>query len=103
MAKKRRGSGHVPPKRVRESHNAYRCPECEGATTVIDSRITDQGTRRRRACMKGHRFTTYEVMAERLDRLNEVESAVRRIVTGMTVIAEAVQKPQEAPCETDPS
>jgi len=39
-----------------------RCPYCRGATKVVDSRVTDENSiRRRRECLKcDRRFTTYE-------------------------------------------
>ena len=39
------------------------CPSCKkGETSVVDSRPTEDGTaiRRRRLCICGHRFTTFE-------------------------------------------
>lgn len=43
------------------------CSECGGPTSVIDSRLTDAGVRRRRFCaVCEHRFSTLEVMADTL-------------------------------------
>ena len=47
----------------------FQCPECGAGTCVVDSRLTgkrsERGIRRRRRCANGHRFTTYETLAER--------------------------------------
>ncbi len=37
-----------------------KCPHCNAWTTTLETR----GHRRRRECGNGHRFTTYEVLAE---------------------------------------
>lgn len=40
------------------------CPECGSSSgKVVDSRPRDGGTRRRRICDNGHRFSTVEVVA----------------------------------------
>ena len=36
------------------------CAQCGGPTKVTDSRPYGSGTRRRRVCACGHRFTTWE-------------------------------------------
>ena len=40
------------------------CPKCQSyQTTVLDTRHTQKGTRRRRKCLEcGERFTTYETL-----------------------------------------
>lgn len=41
----------------------FPCPECGGKLkAVIDSRSALSGVRRRRECVKGHRFTTLETV-----------------------------------------
>ena len=43
----------------------FPCPECGGPLrAVIDSRSAPNGVRRRRECVKGHRFTTLETVIE---------------------------------------
>lgn len=39
----------------------YSCPVCTGSTSVIETRISQKGLRRRRSCRGGHRFTTIEL------------------------------------------
>lgn len=48
----------------REPDGAFVCPTClDRATTVVDSRPTTNGRRRRRQCVScNNRFTTYEVI-----------------------------------------
>jgi transcriptional regulator NrdR family protein len=53
----------------RACRSRFRCPTCSSMTGVIDSRPIGHGKnkpdawRRRRQCLNGHRFTTYEVPA----------------------------------------
>lgn len=42
----------------------FPCPDCNARTFVQDSRNEKDGVRRRRECVKGHRFTTYEHLGE---------------------------------------
>lgn len=44
--------------------NAFRCPECGAHTSVLSTR----GTRRRRECFEGHRFSTEEAVVESVTR-----------------------------------
>lgn len=47
--------------------DSFRCPECDISNNhVVDSRQAGQRRRRRRVCVNGHRFTTYELSAEAL-------------------------------------
>ena len=47
--------------------SAFRCPKCNSHTGVVDTRVAgklrNSFIRRRRECAKGHRFTTYETVA----------------------------------------
>ncbi len=47
------------------------CPVCGGGTIILDSRKPDvDRVRRRRECVEcGHRFTTWEIEADTLKRL----------------------------------
>ena len=50
----------APPQR-----SQIRCPECGDVTGVVDTRPDGRGgIRRRRSCVKGHRFTTTEVIGD---------------------------------------
>lgn len=40
-----------------------RCPTCGADSGVSETRETVSGMRRRRRCVNGHRFTTYEIIA----------------------------------------
>ena len=54
-----------------------KCPECGRLTVVLETR----GSRRRRACAKGHRFTTEEVTkAELSARWDNARSVIRAAV-----------------------
>lgn len=55
------------PLRIVPSGQSLLCPECRGATAIIDSRSAVTGIRRRRACANGHRFTTYEKIDDGVD------------------------------------
>lgn len=60
------------------------CPVCGGATKIVDSRSSRAGEsiRRRRECLAcGHRFTTREVDAEMLERLERIARAAREVET----------------------
>lgn len=63
------------------------CPECDGDTKALDSRMTNyklesslstvetQARRRRLECLKcGHRFTTYELKDSSLKLLKETDN-----------------------------
>jgi hypothetical protein len=39
----------------------YSCPVCTGSTSVIETRVSKKGLRRRRRCANNHRFTTFEL------------------------------------------
>lgn len=39
----------------------YSCPTCSGSTSVIETRVSKKGLRRRRRCNLNHRFTTIEL------------------------------------------
>ena len=39
----------------------YSCPVCTGLTSVIETRVSKKGLRRRRRCGQDHRFTTIEL------------------------------------------
>lgn len=39
----------------------YSCPTCSGSTSVIETRVSKKGLRRRRRCGLNHRFTTIEL------------------------------------------
>jgi transcriptional regulator NrdR family protein len=42
----------------------YQCPECQGGSSVIETRAANGNLRRRRKCAQGHRFSTIEVAAD---------------------------------------
>ena len=51
----------------------YSCPECQGTTTVIETRLSNSRLRRRRKCIKeGHRFSTIEVPLDTAQRMTEL-------------------------------
>jgi transcriptional regulator NrdR family protein len=61
------------------------CPKCHGATSVSQSRIVNDGKRRRRECSQCHyKFTTIEVCVEDLDRY---ESVLRKIKTTTNMLS----------------
>jgi len=50
------------------------CPVCGGDTKINDSRSSGERLRRRRECLKcGHRFTTIEVDADYLEKLEAIQ------------------------------
>ncbi len=72
------------------------CPTCKTTeTTVVDSRATANGVaiRRRRKCLQGHRWTTFEVqvpegatvetLMRRLSPADDAELRTRRKVLGV--------------------
>jgi transcriptional regulator NrdR family protein len=42
----------------------YLCPECQGSSSVVETRAASGNLRRRRKCANGHRFSTMEVSAD---------------------------------------
>ncbi len=61
--------------------DALVCPVCMGNTKVIDSRSTgDHSIRRRRKCVNGHRFTTFEVLSNEADQLDMLEKAEKELL-----------------------
>jgi transcriptional regulator NrdR family protein len=59
----------------------HSCPICSGESAIVERR----GTRRRRECgVCHHRWTTYEISAERLERLEKIEQYA-------TAIAQAIK------------
>ena len=57
------------------------CPVCShGTSTVVERR----GARRRRECgLCHHRWTTYEISAERLEKLEKIEQHAAAIAEAM--------------------
>lgn len=57
------------------------CPECFSVTHVIDSRpYQETDIRRRRMCGEcEHRFTTFELTRDRIDRLVAIEKEATRL------------------------
>lgn len=70
-------------------HVGVICPECGASlNSVSDTRNGDGFIRRRRECPNGHRTTTYEILASRLNGLFEVEEEAARLVEGMAALLE---------------
>lgn len=74
-----------------------RCPVCDiPNTNVVDSRIVDEGTarRRRHLCVSGHRFTTMEtyievfVSAQKDNLLPDIQRAIQLLLP----VAERMEK-----------
>jgi len=42
-----------------------KCPECGSWSTVLETRITEKGYKRRRECANEHKFTTEEVVVQK--------------------------------------
>jgi transcriptional regulator NrdR family protein len=59
------------------------CPECKSKNVYIhDSRQSDESTRRRRWCAEcGHRFSTFEISLEELQRLKKKEEFLYEVLT----------------------
>ena len=54
------------------------CPECGSPDTyVIESRASNGTIRRRRECVCGHRFTTYEVNEKQWKAVNLITEFVK--------------------------
>lgn len=67
-----------------------KCLQCGARSGVTETRQLDNGARRRRyVCLKGHRFTTYEVYAVRPETLREIEGTpvlkTRRLEKGLAL------------------
>lgn len=41
-----------------------RCPQCRKTSKVLETRPCAHGMRRRRECLMGHRFTTFEMIGD---------------------------------------
>ena len=66
----------------------YECPKCHHSTAVVDSRSVDTGIRRRRHCVCGHRFSTYECeLGHAPDFLELLDSLARK---SAGTVAEAI-------------
>jgi hypothetical protein len=50
----------------------YLCPTCSGGTRVIETRLSSDRIKRRRACEQDHRFNTLEVPADSGRKLKEL-------------------------------
>lgn len=60
----------------------YLCPECDGGSSVIETRASHSNLRRRRKCANGHRFSTIEVAADVAPKIVQlVQWAVRNNIT----------------------
>lgn len=65
-----------------------KCPECNGATAIIDTRVSKAGKKRRHECFVcGNRFTTLEIttreykfMTGQLKKYEEVEALFYKFV-----------------------
>ena len=53
-----------------------KCWKCGAETSVVETRLREQGLTRRRKCANGHRFTSVEVT---LDELKLANSAVFKL------------------------
>lgn len=63
------------------------CPECDGSTTVMETRIKKDGSiRRRRKCLEcGNRFTTIESIKK---ELKENDDLLRTAATGIFSVSQ---------------
>lgn len=63
-----------------------KCPFCNVWSDVVESRTTLTGTRRRRRCANGHRFTTHERVTSHTARKVEDRNrqAAQRVLAGQT-------------------
>lgn len=62
------------------------CPKCRSKNSrVLDSRHRGDGTRRRRECDSGHRFTTFEVVVPSNTHKYTIQVIVHRTLTKQEV------------------
>ncbi len=57
-----------------------KCPQCDKASEVIDTRLRGQVVRRKRRCLNNHEFVTLEINAliiQQMSGLVEVAKSVR--------------------------
>lgn len=86
------------------SGQKFLCPRCKANSSVIDSRVFSDGglIRRRRRCLKGHRFSTMEVCLEALPEKAEeisylVQHAAHRLMAAkLRAMADEYDRPWAA-------
>lgn len=82
----------APPSRhTKRREGSFCCPSCQGViTTVLDSRPTDRGIRRRRVCGECDcRFTTTEAIdtdGQAIRRLDGVRLTIERLKAQIALI-----------------
>lgn len=71
-----------------------RCPRCRKTSKVLETRPCAHGMRRRRECLVGHRFTTFEMIGDDAEamrdralmivapELDALQDAIDRLRTG---------------------
>jgi len=58
-----------------------KCHECNGETSVINSRNDPQGKRRRRMCVEcGERYSTVEIDEEEYEKLRAYFTSARHLI-----------------------
>lgn len=81
---------------------SFSCPLCEEATGVADSRPGPRGhtIRRRRVCRTcGHRFTTYEAMADEYANvfgLSNIEDLLGQIAAAVGVVNDKLRRVRQS-------
>ena len=70
------------------------CPKCGGVSRCEDSRLTAaKNRRRRRMCFAcEHRFTTYEIAAERMPDIAVLDVAIHAIETAVGSLQHGLEK-----------
>ncbi len=63
-----------------------RCPHCRLNSKVVETRPAATGTRRRRECLRGHRFTTYELLGD------DAEATRDRMLAAISPELDALQE-----------
>lgn len=93
------------------------CPECGSVSGVVETRTIIGALKRRRRCVNGHRFTTYEIMAsaikgarrgviavpaETLAQLRALVCSIMPIADpGLTDSSPVTDNANSAPCRVD--
>lgn len=77
---------------------AFLCPRCNGGLRVVDSRpasiFNRQSIRRRRVCtVCPHKFTTFEINADEMERANLMQSKLKRIADIAREMPSPVSRP----------
>lgn len=56
-----------------------KCPQCDKASEVIDTRLRGQAVRRKRRCLNNHEFVTLEINAAIIQQMRGLVEVAKNV------------------------